>query len=187
VPGQALRRKPPPGPLGWLSRVHERTPPGPLCKTPTPTADDASKRSCLGRTTGAESHARQVACGTAPTANPLPPTSSSTQEISASKFEVAWTSNVSRPIALVPPDAQKPPPRPAGGSHSLWYHLGRAGGWRGPSDRANSISDLSPQSPGLAASSFFYALPHRGLGLLGHNLVRDLYLYLYYLSSCLYY
>jgi hypothetical protein len=35
----------------------------------------------LERTTGAKSHARQVACGTAPTANPLPPTFSTTQEI----------------------------------------------------------------------------------------------------------
>jgi hypothetical protein len=26
-------------------------------------------------------------------------------------------------IALVPPDAQKPSPRPAGGSHCLGYHL----------------------------------------------------------------
>ena len=34
-----------------------------------------------GRTTGAESHARQVACGTAPTANSLPPTFSDIQEI----------------------------------------------------------------------------------------------------------
>ena len=37
-------------------------------------------------------------------------------------------------IALVPPDAQKPPPRPAGGSHCLGYHLGRAGEWQGPSE-----------------------------------------------------
>ena len=41
----------------------------------------------LGRTTGAtaKSHARQVACGTAPTANSLPPTFSTTQEISVCK------------------------------------------------------------------------------------------------------
>jgi len=37
-------------------------------------------------------------------------------------------------IALVPPDAQKPPPRPAGGSHCLGYHLGRADEWQGPSE-----------------------------------------------------
>jgi hypothetical protein len=37
-------------------------------------------------------------------------------------------------IALVPPDAQKPPPRPAGGSHCLGYHLGRAGEWQGSSE-----------------------------------------------------
>jgi hypothetical protein len=37
-------------------------------------------------------------------------------------------------IALVPPDAQTPPPRPAGGSHCLGYHLGRAGEWQGPSE-----------------------------------------------------
>jgi len=38
-----------------------------------------------GRTTGAESHARQVACGKRPTANSLPPTLSTTQEISVCK------------------------------------------------------------------------------------------------------
>jgi hypothetical protein len=37
-------------------------------------------------------------------------------------------------IALVPPDAQKPPPQPAGGSHCLGYHLGRAGEWQGISE-----------------------------------------------------
>jgi hypothetical protein len=36
-------------------------------------------------------------------------------------------------LALVPPDAQKLSPRPAGGSHRLGYHLGRAGEWQGPS------------------------------------------------------
>ena len=36
----------------------------------------------LGRTTAAKSHARQVACGTAPTASALPPALSDTQEVS---------------------------------------------------------------------------------------------------------
>jgi hypothetical protein len=37
-----------------------------------------------GRTTAAKSHARQVACGKTPTANPLPPTLSTTQEVGVS-------------------------------------------------------------------------------------------------------
>jgi hypothetical protein len=37
-----------------------------------------------------------------------------------------------RVAALVQLHPPKPPPRPAGGSHCLVYHLGRAGGWQGP-------------------------------------------------------
>jgi hypothetical protein len=37
-----------------------------------------------------------------------------------------------RVAALVQIRPPKPPPRPAGGSHCLGYHLGRAGGWQGP-------------------------------------------------------
>jgi hypothetical protein len=37
-----------------------------------------------------------------------------------------------RVAALVQLHPPKPPPRQAGGSHCLGYHLGRAGGWQGP-------------------------------------------------------
>jgi hypothetical protein len=37
-----------------------------------------------------------------------------------------------RVAALVQLHPPKPSPRPAGGSHCLGYHLGRAGGWQGP-------------------------------------------------------
>jgi hypothetical protein len=52
-----------------------------------------------------------------------------------------------RVAALVQPHPPKPRPRPAGGSHCLGYHLGRAGGWQGP-----------PEGPIARARQPFHAL-----------------------------
>ena len=51
----------------------------------------------LGRTTAAKSHARQVACGKRPTANPLPPTFSDIQEIGVSNVSRHSAGTTRRP------------------------------------------------------------------------------------------
>ena len=54
----------------------------------------------LGRTTAAKSHARQVACGTAPTANSLPPIFSDIQEIGVSNVSRHSAGTTRRPKTI---------------------------------------------------------------------------------------
>jgi hypothetical protein len=58
-----------------------------------------------------------------------PGTARFTKALELKKRRSARYPRVAALVQLHPP---KPPPRPAGGSHCLGYHLGRAGGWQGP-------------------------------------------------------